>query len=50
MAISISGNNQVVKIINGVDNGSEENTSEKFKYFSSVCHKIGRLIRLTKKL
>ena len=30
LAINISGSNQAVKIINGVDRGSEENIFEKF--------------------
>lgn len=37
-------------MISGVDSGSEENMVEKFRVFSSVCHRIERLIRLIRKL
>lgn len=50
LARSINGRSQVVKIISGVDRGSEENKVEKFKLFSSFCHKSDRLVRLTRKL
>lgn len=44
------GNSQVVKIISGDDRGSEKNIVEKFREFSSVCHRIERLIKLIMKL
>lgn len=37
-------------MISGVDKGSEENVIEKFRLFSSFCHRRDRLIRLTRKL
>lgn len=46
----MSGSSQVVRMINGVDRGSEENVVEKFKWFSSFCHSSDRLVRLTRKL
>lgn len=37
-------------MISGVDKGSEKNVVEKFKLFSSFCHRSDRLTRLTMKL
>lgn len=50
LARSISGRSQVVRMISGVDKGSEENVVEKFRLFSSFCHRRDRLTRLTRKL
>lgn len=50
LARSISGSSQVDRMVSGADRGSEKNVIEKFRLFSSFCHRRDRLIRLIRKL